>query len=121
MKLKFFKLCAKLARNSDHPKHQLGSVIVSKKGRILSLGINKYKTHPKSPHSYKYLHAEVSALINLDDNINLKDAVCYVFRETKDGLPAMSRCCDSCLKALKDAGIKTIHYSIENGYATEHI
>lgn len=118
MKSKFFKLARMLSFKSDHPKHQLGVVIV-KKDRIISLGINKYKTHPRSTHPFKFIHAEYDAIISCKED--LKNSVAYIYRETKNGNIALSRPCEHCMKALRDAGVKKICFSTYTGYISEYL
>jgi dCMP deaminase len=112
VKVKFFKLAQRLSLNSSHHTHKIGAVI-SKKNRIISLGFNQLKTSPNSPHPFKTLHAEVDALLG-NSYQDLKGCVIYVYRETKDGLPANSKPCPTCEFALKRAGIKKVYYSLPN-------
>lgn len=115
MKLKYFTLAQQMAANASHSmKH--GAVLV-KKGKVISVGFNKVKTHPKSPHPFNQIHAEVDAIFN--SRTNLKGTELYIYRETKDGLPAMSKPCAHCQKLINSVGIKRIYYSIPNGYKGE--
>lgn len=110
MKYRYFEVAERLAHKSIY-KFRLGCVIV-KGNRILGTGFNSTKTHPRSNDEFKTLHAETDALLSC--NIGAaKGAVAYVYRITKDGKPAMSKCCESCEKMLKDAGIKRIYYTKE--------
>jgi deoxycytidylate deaminase len=108
MKVRFFKLAKKASMKSDHPLHRLGAVIV-RGNKVVSIGCNKYKTNPKSPHPYKHLHAEVMAIMK--SNGLCRDAEMYIYREGKDGTPRMSRPCKSCMAAIKENGIKKIYYT----------
>lgn len=116
MKPRYFDLAKKLSVKSTHPKHQLGCVIVNK-NRIVGVGFNKFKTHTRSNHAFQMLHAEVDALIGQDRSV-LRGCDVYVYRETKDGQPAMSKPCQACELALRDAGIKTVYYTTEGGFET---
>lgn len=116
MKNKFFQLARSISKHSDHPAHQLGAVIV-KGNKIISLGYNKNKTHTKSNHAWKRLHAEISAIIKCRED--LTGTTIYVYRETKNGDLGMARPCSSCLSAIQEAGIKRICYSTDNGYKEE--
>lgn len=120
MKLKFFEICRKLALKSTHPVHHHGALIVYKNRKILGLGFNQQKTHPKASHPYKFLHAEVSALLSTEGE-SLKNCSVYIYRETKDKRQAMSRPCASCMKTLKEAGIQKIYYTVDNGYLEEDL
>lgn len=119
MKLKFFELAKRLSKYSDHTQHRHGCIIVHK-NRVVSTGYNEKKTHTQSLHKFNYLHAEISALIGLDFE-KTKGCTAYIYREDRNGNPAMSRPCVACLETIKRAGIKTIYYSVTNNYAQERI
>jgi deoxycytidylate deaminase len=119
MKTKFFDMAKKIRVKSDHWQHHLGCVIV-KKNRIVSVGFNKLKTHPKSPHKYNSLHAEIDALIKASPE-DLDGAHAYVYREKRNGQLGNARPCSSCFSALQEANIKVIYYSSESGYQEEEI
>lgn len=114
MKHRYFDLAKKLSVKSTHPKHQLGCVLVNK-NRIVGVGFNKFKTHTKSNHAFQMLHAEVDALLGQDRSV-LKGCDAYVYRETKDGQPAMSKPCQACELALRDAGIRNVYYTTDGGF-----
>lgn len=116
MKMKFFDLARKLAKCSNHPKCKLGAVIV-RKNRVISMGVNKLKTHPRSNNKYKTLHAEIAAIISADRK-DLRGADIYVYRENIYGL-AMAKPCESCMLAIQEAGIKNIYYTTYGGYKHE--
>ena len=116
MKRKFFELAKKLSAKSNHPKHQLGCVIVDK-NRIVSVGFNKIKTHTKSTHAFQMLHAELDAIIGVDKE-ELRGCTAYLYRNTKNGNLAISKPCLACEMALKEAGVKTVHYTVDGGYET---
>lgn len=117
MKLKYFELAKQLSFKSDHHSHKLGSVIV-KKNKVIGLGFNKYKTHTKSNHPFRHVHAEFDALIGCSRE-DLLGASIYVYRQTKSGIPAIAKPCASCMSMLTQSGISDIFYSIEGGY--EHL
>lgn len=119
MKLKFFKLCKKLAEKSDHAKHKLGCCI-TKRGKVLSIGVNRNKTSPRSTHNYKHIHAENDAITSANKK-DLIGAVAYIYRETKSGITAMARPCPTCLQALKKCGLKKIYYTINGGFKEEYL
>lgn len=110
--IQYFKIAREQSLMSDF-RCRVGACIVS--GKNIFKGYNKRKTHPKfanpNIHIKTSLHAELSCFINAGDNVDLNGASIYVYRETKDGKPAMSRPCEHCMEFLKDAGIKTIYYS----------
>lgn len=119
MKIKFFDLAKKARLSSDHHQHQM-ACIIAKGNKLISIGVNKLKTHPASQHPYRSLHAEVSALIKADPN-ELIGAQAYIYREKKNGELGNSRPCNSCFLALQEAGICSIFYCTENGFKEEKI
>ena len=108
--LRLMDIARKVSKTGDY-KFRHGTVI-AKGSRVLGLGINSTKTHPKSTSRFKTIHSEHQALINTGLN-EIQGSVAYVYRETKDGVPAMSKPCSSCAKLLKAAGIRKVYYSIE--------
>lgn len=113
---------------------RIGCVFVYK-GSILAEAWNTNKTSPlqEKYNAYRYYnpalpaknHAEIAGLMKVrwkcGDNLDWSKMEVYLYRETKDGKIAMSRSCASCFYALRDAGIKTIYYTTENGYAKEEL
>lgn len=110
--ISYFNLAKEVSKYSDH-RVKVGCVIVKKKP--IGIACNRNKTHPKYANPYKdirgAIHAEIRAVINsgVDD---LDNCSAYVYRETKDGIPAMARPCEFCYKFLKDLGIRKIYYTI---------
>lgn len=114
MKQKFFELARKVSLNSSS-EPRLGCVIVQK-NKIISVGFNNMKkTHPKSPHPFQTLHAEVHALIGCSYE-DTKGAIVYLYREKKSGLLGLSKPCPSCELALRIAGIKKVYFTSDVGY-----
>jgi deoxycytidylate deaminase len=115
---RFLLLARKESKRSDHHSHKLGCVIV-RGSRILGIGHNMMKTHAKSNHSFKSVHAEFMAILNSGRNI--RGATAYIFREQKNGIPAMSRPCKDCWKLLMEYGIKNVVYSFEGTFVQERL
>lgn len=116
MKAKFFKLCKKLSTCSDHHQHRLGALVCSK-DKILGVGFNSLRTHPKSPHFFKSCHAEFMAIISCSPE-TLKGATLYVYRENRKGEVVNSKPCVSCMTLIQKVGIKKIYFTHEcsDGY-----
>lgn len=112
-----FELAKKVSKNSQHKDHQVGSVITYK-NRILSVGFNKTKTHPKSHSPWKTTHAEFDAVLSLG-NIDYSKCSIYVYRELKTGTMGNSKPCVWCQKMLKSIGLTTVYYSHETGFIKE--
>lgn len=111
---RIFEIARKLAKKSDHPRYRLGCVLV-KKNHIIGLGFNQSKTHSKSPHQYKHLHAEIHAILGCDIS-DLKDSVAYVYRENKNSVCGLAKPCPSCHGMLQSVGVKKVYYTDKDGY-----
>lgn len=113
---------------SSNGKIHIGSAIV-KGNYVISKGKNKTKTHTKQLHNnIKYsfiapaprIHAEIDALIASRFN-DLSGCEIFVYRKLSDGSLANCRPCSACMGAMKDAGIKHLYYTTEEGYFYERI
>lgn len=96
----------------------MGCVIV-RGSKVLGTGHNIMRTHPKSPHKFKTIHAEFMAALNA--SYDIEGATVYVFRQFKDGTPAMAKPCPACWKFLRECGVKSVIYSFEGSYKFERI
>lgn len=109
----FFQLAKRASKNSDHPRVNIGAVIALN-GKPVSFGWNKDKTHPEHANPTrsirKSIHAEVDVVLSSDCDVS--GGVIYIWRNTKDGKPALSRPCNYCYSFLQRAGIRVIHYTI---------
>lgn len=119
MKMRYFELAKRLTQFADHRQHKIGVVLI-KKNRILSFGYNLLKTHRYANTKYKYIHAEFRAIWGVDP-LDLNGATIYIFRQHRDGSPAMAKPCPSCLELIKSVGIKRICYSADNDYVMEPV
>lgn len=106
-------------KNKLYPKWPFGAVIV-KGGSIRSIGQSKKTNDPKiSPEGIRCSeHAEIAALRKAGD---VSGAKMFVARTQKSGKTALAKPCDSCMDALKAAGIKTVYYTTEDGYEKERL
>lgn len=117
----YFMGIAKLsAMRSKDPNTQVGSCIVSKENRILSMGYNgapngyNDESFPwgregnRLDTKYMYVcHSELNAILNYSGNTNdLKNSRIYVYY-----FP-----CNECAKAIIQAGIKEVIYEISYDY-----
>lgn len=97
-------------------KFRVGAVIYHRARYVVGRGYNKpHKTHPKSFHPYKTIHAEFDAILNLGSYESgiweLDGASIYVHRLKKDGSPGLAKPCEACATMLAWAGIKNVYYS----------
>jgi len=107
----WLNLACKLADTStERTKH--GCIIV-KSGAVQCMGVNTYRNQPGIVEQIDALstHAEINALKN-GRKSDLSGSVAFVARVNNHGEQRQSRPCPDCLKALKDAGIKRIVYTI---------
>lgn len=97
--------------------YELKATIFDKKGRVVSIGKNSYiKTHPfqsklaeKVGLPYKeYLHAEVLAVIRARG----RGHSIHIERYGEKGEPRNAKPCPICERAIKEAGLKEISYTI---------
>ena len=130
--LRYFEIAKNISLSSTYPKIKIGAIVVIKK-HIISFGVNSTKSHPiqkiynkfrfdeMNRYSNHSLHAEVHALVSVPNNVDLSDANIYIYRQNMNGKLAMCRPCCSCMKMIKDYGIKKIYYTTEDGYCEEWI
>ena len=138
---KFFNLAKIASKFSDYNKKNIhiGSVLVYK-NKVIANGFNTSKTNPIQYQYNKYrelnnntnrtfnaddhlpcVHAEMQCLINTKDvDIDWSKVSIFVYRESCNKT-RMCRPCPSCIKALKDRGIKHIYYTSEKGYNYERM
>lgn len=118
MNVKFFELAKKVSKLSNHKHYKMGSVIV-RGSKIVSVGVNNIKTHPKSNHPFKSLHCETAAILLAKQD--LYGCEIYVYRETKAGFPVIARPCIYCFPFIKEAGLKEVHYSVNGTFKSEKL
>ena len=133
-----FKLARKSSLKADYTgcsKVKIGCIVVYK-GTILAKGCNSDKTHTFQARYNKWrysedenkrylpakIHAEADCLNKIKYlDIDFSKVHVYTYRETKNGKMALARPCPSCMAAIKQLGIKNIHYTTDCGFAAERI
>ena len=129
--VKYFEVAKAVSKLSDFKRIHIGCIIVDGK-HIVATGQNTNKTHPiqKEYNRYRFegdscgngkLHAEMSALLALPKGLDTRKLVLYTYREDRFGNLSNSRPCRACLAKIKEFGIKTIHYTSDDGFCTEKI
>lgn len=121
---------------SDYSGQAKVGCVVYYKGTILSKGYNTNKTSLLQERYNKYRfreldvtrypaknHAELAALKKIRFyDIDFSSVEVYIYRELRTtGAMALARPCESCMAFIKELGIKTIHYTTPDGYATEKL
>ena len=90
------------------------AAIYDKKSNLIGAGQNSYvKTHPIQKkfgvNNNIFLHAEIQALVNaLRRTKSLKGTILTIYRINRQGCIDTSFCCDGCIEALTNYGIKSI-------------
>lgn len=125
--------CAKNASYSGASRVKLGCVAVYH-GSVLAKGCNMDKTHTQQ-EKYRHLrydpkklktycpskcHAEVETLSRIKYlDIDFSKVTLFIYREHKDGNPALAKPCRACEKYIINLGIRKVVYTTDNGYAVE--
>lgn len=112
-------LARRAAMLSTHPEQRHGALVV-KGGSIISVGCNHcdFSKHAGLSRDYNEysigsLHAEISALRGLSKDVTQGSTV-YVVRIGKsDGLFRISAPCAMCVRALYNAGVKRVIFSVD--------
>lgn len=132
-----FKIARECSLKSDYSgcgRARIGC-IVSYKGTVLAKGFNTDRTHTDQAKynkwrykdcGNKYLpsknHAEMMSLSKVKYlDIDFSKVHLYIYRELRDGNLGNSRPCPACMAAIKQMGIKNIHYTTDCGFAAERI
>lgn len=86
-----------------------------RKNKLISLGYNSNKTHPKliSYFKYPYQHAETSAILGAGDLCH--NGIIFVARLMKCGKIGLAKPCNSCFKVIYDNNIKQVYYTTYDG------
>ena len=125
--------CAKAATYTGPSCVKLGCVAVYH-GTILAKGYNTDKTHTNQA-KYNYLrydhdqihkycpdkcHAELNVLKRIQFlDIDFSKVTLFIYREYKNGSPALAKPCLACEKFINDLHIGKIVYTADNGYVVE--
>ena len=128
--IKYFNMAKAVSYTSDFKRIKIGAVLVINKDLIIS-SPNLKKSHPlqkslnkerfnKEDTCNHYMHAEMKVILN-SKCYDLSKAKLFVYRENKNGNKAMCRPCKACMKMIKEANIKEVYYTSENGYCKEEI
>jgi pyrimidine deaminase RibD-like protein len=93
---------ARVAINSDHSLHAHAAMVL-KKGKVIGFASN-----------FGWKHAETRAIRGVSPRL-LKGSIVWSIRIAKGGRIRMAKPCTNCEEALRRAGIKTVHYSTNDG------
>jgi deoxycytidylate deaminase len=103
-----------VAHSSDY-KQRHGAVLY-RRGKVISIGYNQKKTHPKAQRFYEfpYLHAEMHCLVRADEDDATNASIACV-RINRNGDLMNSKPCPACMSAMKSYGISYVVYSYRDG------
>ena len=115
-----------LSLSSTYTKHPIAAAIVYR-NKIISFGINQSKTHPYQMRYGRnkesiYWHAETNALYIADKKLGFDkfhNASLYIARMKWNGtdkktlVHGLSLPCDGCMRCIKEYGIKSIIYTLD--------
>ena len=127
----YFKAAKAMSEMSNFKQHHIGAVAVHGH-KIISSGFNSNKTNPiqKRLNIYRFdvdtnhtVHAELACLLPLINrkDINFSDVSLYIYREYKNGIPAISRPCPSCMALIRQLGVRKLYYSGDNSFINEEL
>lgn len=109
----FLNLALKVAETSD-VENRHGAVVV-KNGRVLSLGVNKWRNRGLHQgdtfENILTVHAEVDALSRVADT---EGVIVYVARAGDNGEGRFSRPCQHCMAELIRVGVKRVVYTLDD-------
>jgi len=111
---RYIRYAVRRACEAPDQMFSLGCVIV-KSGVVISSGVNNMKkTHPKAiNYDYPYLHAELAAMIGVDE-AELRGSVVYVARKRASGI-GLAKPCSFCQAKMRQFGIRGVFYTIYGG------
>ena len=96
--------------------NQKHGAVIKAGGRILAVEVNRKRNDPTivaDPKREAAVHAEIAALRSCG-NTSVAGGTIYVARWGKKNKPLMSKPCERCQAALREAGIKKVIYTISN-------
>lgn len=125
MNIRIFQHLEEVAIKSNVGWAKMASAI-SYKNRIISIGVNSYKSHPfqrrfASNKDAIFLHAETSSIhsaLRILDTDDLSDCDLYVCRVKHVGqnpafVHGLAKPCRGCQRCIVEFGIKTVYYTTD--------
>jgi len=115
---KFIEISRALYR-SDHPLRTFHTTFIIKNKRIMSIGINNPKTHPRTLlynyHEGQYgTHSELSAVIKLGYE-DCSELTFVNVRLLKDLTVVNSKPCQGCLDMMNQLDYNEFYYTTNDG------
>ena len=106
-----YPICLEIPRQKKHVS------IILHKNRVISVGTNSFKTHPKAKeigYHYEEMHSELEAYQRVPRKFKSKKLVLLNCRSNRFGDLRMSRPCELCLPWCKEI-FNEIYYTNDEG------
>ncbi len=107
---------ARALKPGNHPTRTFHTTFILKGSKVLSIGMNSAKTHPRTLkynyHCQPNTHSELSALLKLGRE-DCSDLTFVNVRLTKDNEIGISKPCRGCMDMLNQVGFKSIIYTVQ--------
>ena len=106
-----YPLCLEIPRQKKHVS------LILHKNRVIAIGTNSFKTHPKAKeigYHYEEMHSELEAYQRVPRTFKSKKLVLLNFRFNRFGNLRMSRPCELCLPWCKEI-FNEIYYTNDEG------
>jgi deoxycytidylate deaminase len=106
---RYFTLARNVSKHAEY-KIKVGCVILDH-GTPVSVGFNKIKFDGLfSDKDYNSIHAEASA-VKASGKSQIRGSIFFVYRETRNGMPALAKPCKNCMEKIIKFGAKKVYYS----------
>lgn len=105
---KGFSAAVKAAGFVTHSRYRIGASLFIGK-RLVSIGWNQNKTHPKTNSIFRWQHAELNCLVGTS-KIDLYKATMFVVRINNKGQYKVSKPCKECMSFIMASGIKKVWF-----------
>ncbi|MCI0562075.1 MAG: hypothetical protein MN733_26605 [Nitrososphaera sp.] len=103
-----FATAADAAKLVMHSRYRVGAALF-KGGRLVSIGFNCRRTHPKQNSIFRWQHAECNCLLGTR-KYDLRLCTLFVVRITRRGKFRVSTPCSDCQDILRAAGVRHIYH-----------
>ncbi len=131
MKPKFWDILEKVAISLDPVSRARMAACLVYKNDIISIGTNKFKTHPIAKRFQKheealYLHAELDCIKNalrVVDVDFLSKCTMYILRvkrpedNPRKFIHGLAKPCSGCEMGINSFGIKRVYFTTDEGYS----
>lgn len=103
-----FRYAVKAAYLSDMHTYRVGAALMNK-NRVISIGWNSTKTHPKCPTKYSR-HAEFNVFVGVSP-LDVSGCTLFVARITKTNRASMAMPCKDCQMFLRALNLRRIFFT----------